>query len=433
MTPLPALEIARLAASGDGVAHDPSGRIVFVAGALPGEAVEASLIEQRPRFARAVVTSVLRPSDDRRHLPAASDCAAERAGCGGCGMRHVHDRAALSLKAAATWGELRKLAPGVAWPDFTLHPSPALDGYRSRLSLHADLSGRVGLHRAGSRAVIDADPCLAACDDLRLAFPALRALAAPLSAPPQKWVVEAHGGRVWCAWKGASSPAQRAAARDLVAASALAAVRFVDAHHRVLSDVGDPWMAIPVTVADRALHYRRVIGSFGQANPAVNAALLAHVRAQVEAWGSRRVADLYAGSGNLTLAAACAPGLQEAWAVEVAPDGVEGTSRSAAASGLSDRVRVAQHDLDKPDAATRRALSSCDAVILDPPRTGALALTKHLASLRPPHILYISCSPPHMARDLAALGDAYEVTSLAAFDMFPRTPHLEAVASLRLR
>ena len=72
-------------------------------------------------------------------------------------------------------------------------------------------------------------------------------------------------------------------------------------------------------------------------------------------------------------------------------------------------------------------------MILDPPREGAKELIVTLQKLRPKHILYVSCSPPHLARDLALLGDAYTLDALHAFDMFPRTPHLEVMACLSLQ
>jgi 23S rRNA (uracil1939-C5)-methyltransferase len=83
------------------------------------------------------------------------------------------------------------------------------------------------------------------------------------------------------------------------------------------------------------------------------------------------------------------------------------------------------------DAADYAWAAGTELVVLDPPRTGAKKVVERLASSKVPHVVYVSCDPQTLRRDLAALADAYEPRAVAAFEMFPQTSHLEAVVTLQ--
>ncbi len=421
------LDCEAVVQGGDGLARH-EGQVVFVPGALPGERVEVAVTKRQRGFLRAALREVLTPSASRRPF----DCEHEvHQGCGGCGFRHVADAESLALKAGAAHQALERIAKRT-WPVPALHPAP-LDASRRRVRYHLD-GPRLGLYRRGSHEVVETPGCLAAAPALAAAAAGIsRALAdAAFAGPaPDSLLVEDTGAGVFAAWQGlCPGPAERALT-ELVARGVLAGA-VLGAGGAAARVLGAAWIDEALSgdeAATPGLVLRRRPGTFSQANAAANSALRAVVAAAVRDAGARRVLDLYAGSGNLTLA--LAPHAGHVVGVELEGDAVAGLRAGIALNELSHVEAVAADLRDGLPAEV--AGQSWDAVVLDPPRTGARALMAELAALAPPTLVYVSCAPACLARDIAELGGAYVVEALHAIDMFPRTPHLELVAVLRRR
>ena len=153
----------------------------------------------------------------------------------------------------------------------------------------------------------------------------------------------------------------------------------------------------------------------------MNRALVARV-AELARTEGMRVLELYAGSGNLTLA--LAPGSESYTAVEQSPDAVLALRTNLAARDL--RVKVVESDVAKALAG-----GPVDVVVLDPPRTGAPSVLATLAQRKPKRVIYVSCDPATLGRDVAELlTRGYVVTWAEAFEMFPQTADLESVVQL---
>jgi 23S rRNA (uracil1939-C5)-methyltransferase len=173
--------------------------------------------------------------------------------------------------------------------------------------------------------------------------------------------------------------------------------------------------------------WRRRASSFFQGNRFLLGALIEDVLACAD--GAENVADLYAGGGLFSVA--------------LASLGARVTAVESDASSAADLLGNAEPygDLITPmpipvEAAVRRRLRARpDLVILDPPRVGASdEAMKGLVGWRAPRVIYVSCDPPTLARDAAKLVSAgYAIESMAAFDLFPNTPHVEVVATFRRR
>jgi 23S rRNA (uracil1939-C5)-methyltransferase len=161
---------------------------------------------------------------------------------------------------------------------------------------------------------------------------------------------------------------------------------------------------------------------FAQANSAINRRMVARVSA-LAAPGAARVLELYAGHGNLTLALAAEAA--ELVAVEADAHAAEALRANLAAHGLV-RARVIAGA-----AEAHVGRGPVDVVVLDPPRAGALAALDAILARRPARIVYVSCQPPTLRRDLQGLAaGGYEADAAVAFDMFPHTGHVEAVVRL---
>ncbi len=185
--------------------------------------------------------------------------------------------------------------------------------------------------------------------------------------------------------------------------------------------VGDPtpWML----GADHQ-PLRLAPGGFGQASERMNASLAGHVAQVVRPWAIDHAAELYAGAGNLSVLLAREVGALVA--VESSREACDAARANLAARGLAVRVVEADAGSFAWSATTRL-------VVLDPPRTGARLVAERLATSRVTRVMYVSCDPQTLGRDLAILADAYAPTSIATFEMFPQTSHVETVVALERR
>jgi 23S rRNA (uracil1939-C5)-methyltransferase len=386
---MPTVELrpSTVAAGGDAVARDDGGRVVFVTGALPGEAVSVELTEERKRFARGHVLEVLEASPDRVAPP----CPHVDRGCGGCSWQHVEHGAQRRLKVAIVTDALRKLG-GVDDPVVDAGPELPTAAHRTTIRL-AITGGRAGFRRHHSHEIVDVDDCL-------VAHPLLNEILAD--------------GR----FDGATEVTLRCGARTgerLVLATPSAAGIVVPPGVVV---VGDDELG----AGRRAWFHEDVAGrrfrvsarSFFQARPDGADALVDVVRAAVDGAPDGRMVDAYGGVGLFAaLVAADRPVTLVEW------------SSSSAADA---RVNVPDAKVLRLDV-TRWHASGASLVVADPARSGLGAMAvRSLAATGAGHLVLVSCDPASLGRDAALLaehGFVHDRTTLV--DLFPHTPHVEAV------
>ncbi len=161
-------------------------------------------------------------------------------------------------------------------------------------------------------------------------------------------------------------------------------------------------------------------------NPAANRLLVGAVLAL--AAPAKRVLDLFCGSGNLSLPLARSGA--RVVGVDRHRDATVAAQTSADAAGLA-AVRFEATPADR--FLRQQGLAGAELVVLDPPRTGAATVVTQLARLRPRRILYVSCDPATLARDVATLAESgYGVDRVQPIDLFPQTPHVETVLEATL-
>jgi 23S rRNA (uracil1939-C5)-methyltransferase len=170
-------------------------------------------------------------------------------------------------------------------------------------------------------------------------------------------------------------------------------------------------------------------GSFTQVNPGANRFLVGTVGRLAQVRGGERVLDLYAGIGNLSLALA-QQGARVV-AVEQHPQAARDNAANARRLGLRD-YEVLQEPAESAVARFAEAAERFDVVVLDPPRSGARAVVDSLLRLATPRVIYVSCDPATLARDVGALKDRYRVEIVQPIDMFPHTYHVEVVLYAKL-
>jgi 23S rRNA (uracil1939-C5)-methyltransferase len=415
------LTIDKPAAGGRMIARH-LGQVVLVRGAIPGERVHAWIERADKRLAFAVTREVLEPSPDRR--AADGDPL-----CGGALYAHIAYPRQLAIKADVLRDAFARLGRHPIEQPIDVAGSPE-HGYRMRARLHVQ-GARAGFYREGTHQLCDAAATRQLLPDTvaavqrvvdavhRTAAGAVTSLAITENIAGSQRAAHLEGtpdGRV-----------TRALLERLAREGGLVGVSARDGAGETLSSgdavVLDP---LPVVTGGRAStgDLLRHADSFFQGNRYLLADL---VRAVVDAVpDTGEVLDLYAGVGLFAVALAAA-GHLEVTAVE--------SDRSSGAdlrrNARPHEPRIAAHVMRVEDyASTRRGRAAPAAIVVDPPRTGISpeALDAILA-LRGRRLVYVSCDPATLARDTRRLLDAdYRLRSLRAFDLFPNTPHVEALA-----
>ena len=404
------VEVGPVAHGGHCVARY-DGRVLFVRHALPGEVTLVRITEARAgSFGRADAVRILQADPERVDAPCTHF---HPGGCGGCDFQHASPDLQRRLKAEVLAEQLHRLA-GIDRP-VTVEALPGDGfGWRTRVRWALDPDGRMGprsyrSHRV--QAVNLSAPCL-------IAAPGLNELAATLNGPP--------GGRPSAPTGPARRPVRRAPAgrHRRPELPEVTLVRTQDGE-RLAVWAGQPAAEIAEHVADR--DFVVSADGFWQVHPAAAQTLVDAVDAALD--GVDLVGgtgwDLYGGVGVFA---------------ELLARAVGGTGSVVSVEGDARAVALAARNLARHPQAravhgsvedTLAGLGDrVDAVVLDPPRSGAgRAVCTALAARQPAVIVYVACDPAALARDAAALADAgYALTDLRAFDAFPQTHHLECVA-----
>ena len=407
------LRVERLIPGGQGLARAPDGRAAFVPGGLPGDVISPLRLREKRRHVTVVEWELVQGGPSR--LPEAPCALADR--CGGCDWMYLDRPAQLRCKAGLLEDCLRRIG---GFTVDVLPPQPVGPdlGYRARLRLHADRRGRLGLYERSSRQLVELTSCPVAHGAINGALATLRELcpgglpglrelelrAAPIGAP----VVAVRGGE--------NLPPQTRRALDLLAGELPVVTRGA-------APGRGPDQAWPLP---GGLELRVPADGFVQVNPAVNLALVEAVLEGARRRDVRTFVDLFCGAGNFSLpllAAGCA-----GVGIELSEPACRAAERSARAAGL--RGRFLSGDAATVLAGLRRE-GPPDLVVLDPPRTGARETVPGILDLAPATIACVSCDPATLARDLRDLvRGGYRLVDVFAFDMFPHTHHVEALAWL---
>jgi 23S rRNA (uracil1939-C5)-methyltransferase len=408
------LTIERPVAGGRMLArHD--GLVVLVTGAIPGERVRVRIERAERRVAFAETIDVLEPSEHRRPTTADPQC-------GGLLLAHIAYEYQLQLKSEILTDTFRRVGKLQLPAEPRVSPSPEV-GYRLRARLHVR-GGRAGFFREGSRVLCDAGPSRQLSPG---ALPAVESLLGELGgfvtlidavSLAENLRADQRIAVIELAESVSRLPAPQALASGvdgvgLLVRGELQPLIGAQTIHESLADLG-------LAHVSPAVGLQRSPTSFFQSNRFLIGSL---VGAVLEAATGGRVFDLYAGVGLFSVPLA----LRGVAVTAVEGDPVSGRDLLANASsidGLTAKVSSVEAAVHEPPA------DPVDCVIVDPPRTGMspLALAR-VSTLRAPRIVYVSCDPATLARDAAGFVKAgYALTSLDAFDMFPNTPHIEALA-----
>lgn len=407
-----AVQVRALASGGDGVADLPDGRVVFVPRTVPGDRALVTLVADHTTWARASVVELVEAGP---HRVAAACSLFDR--CGGCQLQHLAYDRQLHWKGRFVVDALERIAKLADVPVPEVVPSPSREGYRSRMTftLRRLRGGRIvaGLHSKDSAAhVVDVrDECVLPGPGLGAAWLRLR--------------------RAW-----------GSGARRLPDGGRLRlTLRMAPAGVELVVDGGAPgWRSgglldeVPELVA---IWHRPSGGdatvllagesrpgggnAFEQVNPEGADLLRDHVLELARGGEPSRVVEAFCGAAHLGRALA-ADGCRVT-GIERNDSAVEG-ARAGAPEGFEAILGAVEDHLAEALPA--------DLLVVNPPRSGLDERIPALIEASPPErLIYVSCDPATLARDLGRLKGGYRLVDLRCFDLFPHTAHVETVAVLQ--
>jgi 23S rRNA (uracil1939-C5)-methyltransferase len=381
------LSIEKAALGGDGIGRN-AGKVVFVPSALPGDVVRVEITQEAKNFTRARILEVMTPSPARE--TGADSVATEDGSASWLHFRYPQQ---------AEWkrqlvGEALERIGGVA-VDIEWREEPSLRrGYRTRATFHGD-GEKLGYYAAGSHDIVDVASCPLSHPRMNAALEKLRTVrlkgSCTLTVNPE--------GEEELAWTAFTM-------RRLKAAFPLA-------------NTPEDLKRSMFWFDNRPI----VNGCFSQSSLLLNRLLTAAV--EEFAGKPESVLDLYCGNGNLSLG----------MAAQCRVVGMD-HNRDAVRAARKTRIEGAEkHDYRKGGEDKMTALIASgefETILLDPPRAGAKLLAPALAACKARQIVYVSCDPATLARDVKVMAaQGWSIVRAAALDMFPNTPHVETVCLLR--
>jgi 23S rRNA (uracil1939-C5)-methyltransferase len=461
------LDVEDLALGGKALAR-VDGRVVFVDRGLPGDKVTARVTRTKRSWAEARLESIEVSSPLRVEAPCPHFRALQ---CGGCRFQDLSYDEQLKSKQRQVREALQHLG-GIPAPDVrAIVPAPSVFGYRNKMefSFHPGVEhAKLGLHERGTfDRVFELETCLlpsaltveivrltqrfALAHQWRAYDPRQRGPVGERGPAEARYLTVRHlPKRGECAVhlvaSGAEMPALDEWAREVAALSS--EVRTVTllinrSSANIAFGEGERVLLGPGVIVEQllGLEFEATANAFLQTNSVQAEALYAEALAAAALTGKERVLDLYCGTGTLTLVLARES--REAVGVESVPDAVARAHRNAVRNKIGnarfvegDARRVlrewARGERETPWQGAAGSTTRPEVIVVDPPRAGLHPrVVTRVAELKPARIVYVSCNPATLARDVKDFAtQGYVLGEVTPFDMFPHTPHIECVARL---
>ncbi|MBI2987118.1 MAG: 23S rRNA (uracil(1939)-C(5))-methyltransferase RlmD [Deltaproteobacteria bacterium] len=399
------------------------GQAILVPLTVPGDEAEVRIVEEKSNYSVGELLRLTTPSPLRQtpSCPYAGQC-------GGCPWQHIQYEAQLAAKEKSVADALTRIGKLDGFDLLSILRSPKEYRYRRRIRLQADDRKRVGFHRASSHELVEIDFCLIAEPEVERRLNHAKEWLKELRTRVRHIEIVESGedGTAVLAGKaeGDFAPQDDSSNSHFLEQSK-------EVRGLILFGRGwrRSWGRAVITMRPEEGLKMEVDGEvFSQVNREGNSHLVRELLQWGEFSNDDRALELYCGAGNFTLP--IARRAREVLAIEGDSRSVENGRINSRLNGLKN-IRWIRSHVPRAVRQLRDRGESFAKIVLNPPRSGAKGLEEGLTSLRAEKILYVSCNPPTLARDLAALSRrGYRLTRVRPVDLFPHTFHVETLAEM---
>ncbi|NVK23899.1 MAG: 23S rRNA (uracil(1939)-C(5))-methyltransferase RlmD [Gammaproteobacteria bacterium] len=416
------------------VCHTDSGRVAFVSGAIQGETIKVRPSSYTDTVIKGETLKVIQPSAHR--VEAKCKYFSE---CGGCQLQYLNSEEQLKAKQSGLESLMQRhlklddipWQPNITGPEWHYRRS-------ARLSIWFEKNGEfnLGFRKQKSKEIIDVENCPVLEKSLNNLLPQLKQMIAQMQSKKaishvQMLALSPHDTLIFRALS------------ELTKQDKEQLISFAEAHSvRVLLENNDKTfedIQAPQTKAGTLLEYtvaktryQFLPNNFIQVNKQINEKMLQQAIDWLDIQPTDNVLDLFSGVGNFTLA--LAQKAKHVVAVEGVNSMVKQVKHNAQLNGL---MNVSAHHADLSTLDDKKKptwLKPIDKLLLDPARDGAFDVVKKIPLLKPKQILYVSCNPTTLIRDINVLQQAnYKLKKIGLLNMFPHTSHVEAMALLEYK
>ncbi|MGL4366701.1 MAG: class I SAM-dependent RNA methyltransferase [Brevinemataceae bacterium] len=388
------VKIEKFAGEGAALAHDASGKVLFVRYVLPGELVKVKIYKEAKDYAMADPIEILESSPLRTQAPCPYFSY-----CGGCDYQILEYSQQLEMKKyliEETFEHIAQMKVSVSG----ILASPKSLEYRNNMTYKVNPRKQLmGFFRKDSKSIIDIDRCMLEMPIISNAFQSMKKQHLleneEFPFPPHNFKIRASiTGEIGVYW--------------------------VPSY-----EYQDQPVHETITVNEKSITYKISKDSFFQVNPYLVPLWIEKIISFLDKEKNERIVDLYCGIGLITLFVSHYA--HETIGVEIAKASVQDALYNMQINDISSNVRFMLGDAGE----CLRQIGYADVIIVDPPRAGMDEFTRNLLLERAPKkIIYSSCKASTMARDIALLSQEYELKELYLVDMFPQTHHVELLSLL---
>lgn len=389
------------------------GKVVMVKGAvIPGEKAEVSIEEEKKDYIAASVKRIIEPSPHR--IKPACDYFGT---CGGCHLQYISYEKQVQLKEDILRDCLRRLAKiDIGLSESIIDNNPWNYRFRGQFKISR---GKIGFYREKTREVIDIETCPLMADSVNNCLGKSR----QLLKEPKFTELHITSGDSYVALLKSRADGISIKGADKIAALFLSSGfsgLCIETQNRLLQ-YGQPYAAMPLD----GLKYTISPMSFLQSHWMLNQKVVRLIKDRLQPLKGKKILDLYSGAGNFSLPIA---GDAEVTAVEENPHAIADGKRNLKINNIKNCRFICSA------AEKFYTKEHFNILILDPPRSGLTnRVINTVFTIMPEQIIYISCNPATLSRDLKKLFKKYEVESVRLIDFFPQTFHIESLVFLSLK
>ena len=417
MADLQQVKFEKMVYGGEGLGRLADGRAVFVPFVLPEEIAEIAITESKERFARGRMVKLLEASPDRITPPCPYFSI-----CGGCAYQHLSYTHQLELKKDLVKDQLERIGKLANLPEISITPSPTPFAYRNQVQFHPTLAENaeaplhLGYKLASSDEVLPIEKCLLIPEEMNELLPQIE-LEAESGIARLAMRIDSDG-EIMLVFEGESDEPPELSIELPVSST------YLSPDGRSLNLGGNDALVYRVLEKEFLVSPE----SFFQVNLPVAEEMVRHVLSLVESLENLSILELYSGVGLFTRF--LAPHASQLTAIE---SSLSACFDFAGNLDAFENISLYEGAVEMILPELVKQIKPIDLVVLDPPRAGLNAKARQaLIDLAPQEIIYISCDPSTLARDLKHFTEeGYILKSVHTFDMFPQTAHVETMTVLR--